>query len=258
MKLRLRLPSDPTPMTIELDDAMQLQDINEAIASKVGQPSSAFEFLAGHPPRRPKPEEMALTIKEVLRNGDMLTIQAATANPGDNVKRGHTDGKYVPPIETRNSTFVKHDVPGDNSCLFHSVGWLFEKQAPELRKLVSEMVLANPVKYTEAFLGATPPAYARHILDPNSWGGAIEIDLLSFVFQTEICVLDMTSKRHMMFGQGNGYSTRGFVFYTGNHYDGAGIGNTMNGGSLQKIFSTRDERPLALADDYLAGRVKAA
>jgi ubiquitin thioesterase OTU1 len=103
-----------------------------------------------------------------------------------------------------------------------------------------------------------PAAYARNILDPNTWGGAIEIDLLAFVFQTEICVLDMTSKRPQIFGQGNNFTIRSYVVYTGNHYDAGGIGSSLGAGQLQKTFASKDERPMLLAQDYLHGRVKEA
>ena len=261
MKLRIRLPTDAANLIlIELDDGTLMCNVNAAIAKSVGQAPDAFEFLAGVPPKRPKPEDGGKTIKECLRNGDILNIQPASAGGegGGTIKRGVTDGKYVPPIEVRNSIFVKYDVPGDNSCLFHSVGWIFDKSAPELRKMVAEIVLAHPDKYTAGFLGSSPPSYAQWIQQKDSWGGAIEIDLLCNVFQMEIAVLDMTSKKPQVFGQGNGFTTRGFVVYTGNHYDGGGIGNSMGGGALQRVFSSRDERPMALADDYLMGRVKAA
>ena len=139
------------------------------------------------------------------------------------------------------------------------LGWIFDIAAPDLRKMCAEVVLGNPEKYTAGFLGSSPQAYAQWIQQKDSWGGAIEIDLCTGVFQCEICVLDMTSKKPQMFGQGNNYTVRGFVVYTGNHYDGGGIGNSMAGnGQLQKKFSSRDERPLAVADDYLMGRVKDA
>lgn len=253
MKLRLRKPTDPNPETLEVDDALQLKDLNRWLAEKIGQSPDSFDCLIGHPPKRITPDIADKTVGEICKRGDILSIQPATAE----VKRGHTDGKYIPPIEVRNSCFYKHDVPGDNSCLFHSVGWIFDKPAVELRQMVAQIVLSYPEKYTAAFLGSQPTAYAQWILQPSSWGGAIEIDLLGAVFQCEICVLDMTSKRPQRFGQGQGYTTRGFIVYTGNHYDAAGIGSSMDRAQpLQKMFSSSDERPFELADRFLKGEIK--
>jgi ubiquitin thioesterase OTU1 len=262
MKLRLRLPGDPNAQTVELPDDTLVKELNKALAEKVGQPPEAFDILFGIPPKRinQQPAEfLDKMIKDAFGpRGEVLVIQPASADGQSTIKRGHTDGKYIPPIETRNTIFVKHDVPGDNSCLFHSMGWILDMKAPELRKLVADTVVANPEKYTQAFLGSHPRTYAQWIQDPNSWGGAIEIDLLSFTFATEICVLDMTSKKPQIFGQQYGFTTRSFVVYTGNHYDAAGVGDSMDGGhKLMKQFNSRDKRPMEIAEDYLQGRIKA-
>jgi hypothetical protein len=252
MKLRIRLPADPQPIVVEVPDDTQLQDINTAIAGTVGKPAKEFVWLAGVPPKRMRDEDALKTVKEAWRNGEILNIQAVDAT----VKEGHTNGKYVPPIEVRNSVFKRLPMPGDNSCLFHSLGWIFDKTAIEVRQMVGALIRANPEKWNAGILGMQPEAYIRQMQNPNNWGGYVEIALLSDCFATEIVILDMTSKRPQIIGEGNGYTTRSFVFFTGNHYDAGAVGSTMEGHIAQKQFSTTDSRPMALAKDYLEGRVK--
>jgi ubiquitin thioesterase OTU1 len=261
MKFRVRLPGDPAPREFEIDGDVELGVLPIALESQfhVLKENQQMAILGGFPPKRldlADADSVARKLSAVFRNGDMLTVQVEAANAtGPVVKRGHTDGKYVPPIDDRNAMLVRHVVPGDNSCLFHSLGWILNEPAAKLRAQVSEGVLGNPDKFTTAFLGSPPRQYAEWILNPDSWGGAIEIQLLSFVFQMELVVLDTTSKRLQQFGQEHGFTTRGFIIYTGNHYDGAGVGSSTGGGSLQRVFGAQDEKPLGLAKRYLQGLV---
>jgi ubiquitin thioesterase OTU1 len=50
-------------------------------------------------------------------------------------------------------------------------------------------------RYTEAFLGKSPEAYIRDILDPKKWGGGIELAMLSQYYSTEIVAFDVQTLR---------------------------------------------------------------
>ena len=45
--------------------------------------------------------------------------------------------------------------------------------------MIAETVAADPATYTEGFLGKSNAEYQRWILDPQKWGGAIELSILS-------------------------------------------------------------------------------
>lgn len=47
------------------------------------------------------------------------------------------------------------------------------------RQVIAEAVTTDPSTYNEAFLGKPPQEYAKWILDPSKWGGAIELSILS-------------------------------------------------------------------------------
>ncbi|KAI8847121.1 hypothetical protein BC829DRAFT_425697 [Chytridium lagenaria] len=85
---------------------------------------------------------------------------------------------------------VVREMEDDNSCLFHAIGYIFERNAAvagNLRKVVSENILKDPVTYNEVILGKKESEYAKWILNAQSWGGAIELALFSTHFQVEIC-----------------------------------------------------------------------
>lgn len=49
----------------------------------------------------------------------------------------------------------------------------------ECRRVIAETVAADPEQYSEAFLGKPNNEYCRWIQDPQNWGGAIELSILS-------------------------------------------------------------------------------
>ena len=87
----------------------------------------------------------------------------------------------------------------DNSCLFNSVGYVLENhsrnKAKELRDVISRTVESNPELYNEAFLGKPTKEYAKWIMKDESWGGAIELSILSEYYRTEIAAFDTKTLR---------------------------------------------------------------
>ncbi|CAK9294748.1 unnamed protein product [Gordionus sp. m RMFG-2023] len=153
---------------------------------------------------------------------------------------------------------MKRVVPADNSCLFTSINFLLNNGKMDLspalvakyRTIVSNAVLLfeNPddkifkpksgssllfenTPYdledflylkdllTPAILGKPNSEYARWILSHQSWGGAVEIALLSRHFRVEITVVDIRNCRLERFGQEAGYTERILLLYDGIHYD---------------------------------------
>lgn len=87
-------------------------------------------------------------------------------------------------------------MPDDNSCLFTAVGGALRGlrsgadeyySVDSLRRIVVDHIQANPERYTKVVLDNKPPhVYCRNMLQPDTWGGAIELDIISEVFQIEI------------------------------------------------------------------------
>ncbi|KAL2919137.1 ubiquitin-specific protease otu1 [Polyrhizophydium stewartii] len=116
---------------------------------------------------------------------------------------------------------VVREMVDDNSCLFRTIGFIFERDAeaaPRLRKLVSAAIAANPLEYSEAILGRSPAAYMSWIEKPSSWGGAIELAIFADHYRVEIDSIDVATGRMDRFGEGR-FTSRAFVLYSGIHYD---------------------------------------
>lgn len=56
-------------------------------------------------------------------------------------------------------------------------------------------------------------------MHPQAWGGAIELSIFANHFQSEIVSIDVETIKPYVFGEGQGYTKRVFVLYSGIHYD---------------------------------------
>ena len=119
------------------------------------------------------------------------------------------------------SQLVKRVIISDNSCLFNAVGYVMEhdrNKASKLRQVVADTVASDPETYNEVFLEKSNGEYCKWILNPQRWGGAIELSILAKYYGREICAHDIQTKRCDVYGQGC-YSERVMVIYDGLHYD---------------------------------------
>jgi hypothetical protein len=79
---------------------------------------------------------------------------------------------------------------------FHSIGFVCEADASQrtptkpkarqLRELAANAVASTPNLFTTAFLGMPNAAYQAQVLNPNSWGGFIELSIFSRHFGCQV------------------------------------------------------------------------
>lgn len=84
-------------------------------------------------------------------------------------------------------------MPDDNSCMFTAFGGVLQipDPAPALRREVGEYILAHPGKFDKVVLEMEPQRYAQKMQSPDVWGGAIELSILSDIYDIEICSVDV-------------------------------------------------------------------
>ncbi|KAF1890390.1 hypothetical protein Lal_00013644 [Lupinus albus] len=140
-------------------------------------------------------------------------------------------------------------IPSDNSCLFNAVGYVMDHdptKASELRQVIAATVASDPQNFSEAFLGKPNEEYCSWILDPEKWGGAIELSILAEYYGREIAAYDIQTTRCDLYGQGKNYSERVMLIYDGLHYDALAM-SPFEGAPEefhQTIFSVQKDRTI--------------
>ena len=77
-----------------------------------------------------------------------------------------------------------------------------------MRELVASTVGSQPEQYTEAFLGRPNKDYQKWILQEDSWGGAIELAILSNYYGIEIDVVNTQHSLINKFGEDQNYGIK--------------------------------------------------
>lgn len=184
--------------------------------------------------------------------GDTLIVEEDAAKP-------KTESPIVTKRTVPNSVrealpvLARKVVPADNSCLFTSIYYVVEGGvydpgcAPEMRNLIAQIVASDPESYSEAVLGKTNQEYCEWIRREDTWGGAIEVSILSKFYQCEICVVDTQTVRIDRFGEDAGYAKRVLLIYDGIHYDPLERKIPNSDIPPQTIFSASDDIVLAQA-----------
>lgn len=88
-----------------------------------------------------------------------------------------------------------------------------------MRQIIAQHVANDKQTYTEAMLGRPNLEYCEWILRLDSWGGAIEVAILSSFYGMELCVVDIINAIIIRFGEDQNYGTRAFLLFDGIHYD---------------------------------------
>ncbi|KAI9373231.1 hypothetical protein BJX61DRAFT_396152 [Aspergillus egyptiacus] len=272
MRIRIRGPSGQ--FTVTLAEDASVGDLRNEIVDKTGLVS--YDVKYGYPVKPLSLDQFEanqkLTALGIQLNGEQFIITAreggtpesATKNdepaaqllPGDphlplSQKQNEDDPPEIPSVE-HGGTFVLRVMPDDNSCLFRAVSTALlggEDAMTELRSIVAETIQKNPDEYPEVVLEQKPDDYCRWIKNEASWGGAIELNILSKQFDTEICSIDVQTLRIDRYNEGQ--SRRCILVYSGIHYDTIAL-SPFSGASPEfdlKVFDARDQ---AVLDKSLA------
>ena len=141
-------------------------------------------------------------------------------------------------IDYSKYSIKKKDIPADNSCLFNAVNFAINHNisSPEvIRNIIANEILSNPSEYNSAILEKDPKDYCSWILKEDSWGGGIEISILSKFFQIQIRVVDIMNITIEYFGH---YDKCIYLLYNNIHYD---VFYKEEKGKIEGVFSSKDE-----------------
>ncbi|XP_069101319.1 ubiquitin thioesterase OTU1-like [Argopecten irradians] len=212
-----------------------------------------IKIRTGYPPKIVELcDENKLLNSLPFRSGDTIIVEEDKSLEGEN-KQKRIDNVLQTQSLQRQGMLMRKVVPANNSCLFTSIyslmndGELDLSCSPMMRELIAGVVLSDPQTFNEAFLGRTNSNYCKWIMNKESWGGGIEIAILSKYYGVEIDVVDTQSCRIDRFGEDQNYPERILVIYDGIHYDPLVLEPLVPGEAVTTIFSTRDASILAQA-----------
>ncbi|XP_022039473.1 OVARIAN TUMOR DOMAIN-containing deubiquitinating enzyme 2 isoform X1 [Helianthus annuus] len=158
-------------------------------------------------------------------------------------------------------SIVRRVIPSDNSCLFNAVGYVMDhdkNKASELRQVIAATVASDPTKYSEAFLGKRNEEYCAWILNPEKWGGAIELSILADYYGREIAAYDIQTTRCDLYGQEKKYRERVMLIYDGLHYDALAMSPADGAPEEfdQTIFAVNPDRTIGTYESLALNLVK--
>lgn len=244
MPIRMRLRAPNGTHTISLDDSAAVSDLLSSISEKTELP--LFELKWNHPPQPLDPSlyGMSTLLKDTgleLNGASIIVIAQATGDPSERKLEQEAQGgssKSAPlslqrkqnlalkdtpevPVPDRGGTIVLRVMPDDNSCMFRALGSAVLTDSldsmTELRSLVAQAIQRDPEQYNEAILQRSPDEYCKWISYSDSWGGGIELSILSQEFNIEIASVNVQDNRVDRFNEGR--PRRCILVYSGIHYD---------------------------------------
>ncbi|KAF2429660.1 ubiquitin thioesterase OTU1 [Tothia fuscella] len=198
-------------------DGQRLQ-VDAKAASSTAAPNTASGQFAStaRAPKSESPKPRAAAIPPSSKSTQQLP----------SLKRKNADKweKDPPEVSLRDgqSALIQRVMPDDNSCLFRAIGKITLGNSldgmTELRSIVAQAIQADGGdKYNALVLEKDPNEYCRWIQTENSWGGAIEIQIIAEAFGVEIFAVNVKDLSIQKFNEGQ--KTRGYLVYSGIHWD---------------------------------------
>lgn len=181
-------------------------------------------------------------------NSECFHPTASSLHTADALTSSSLPAKTTNTLSTSKSLIgqlIRFAVPADNSCLFSSIYFVLHSGKLDLasnkylRNLVATKIESDHATYSEAMLGRTNSEYskwirrgnrwarARSLVDhrsrlvaDDSWGGGIELAILTQEYEIEICVINTESGGRIdYFGEDRHFPYRVFLLYNNLHYD---------------------------------------
>lgn len=228
----LRVKTKSGPQLIKhLGPTSTIKDLKAGLSAVSNISENRLHVLSGFPPRAFDLTQDDKCLKDSgLSSGDTLILEekplpAAASSQEKPLKTEQNASENINKLEYP-GILMKKVVPADNSCLFSSFHFALNgnldgssKTAPMLREMIAGVIAADPESYSEAVLGRPNSEYCAWIQNDKSWGGAIEVSILSQYQGLEIVVVDTINAIINRFGEDQQYGTRILLLYDGIHYD---------------------------------------
>lgn len=253
--LKLKTKTGQQHIVSNLEQSTTVRHLKGKIIELTNIPAEVLHVKLGFPPFKPldlsKEDELLTAIG--IASGDTLIVDEKQLSEEERLqqaaqKRMEEDEKLAKELaaqsEGGSGILLKQVVPSDNSCLFTSIGFVLTgkvdpEKSQDMRQIIASTVNADKQEYNEGILGRPNDEYCAWILQPESWGGAIEVSILSAYHGIEFDVVDITNAIINRFGEDKNYGMRAFLLFDGIHYDPLYLESTT-GEPPQTIFPIED------------------
>lgn len=121
------------------------------------------------------------------------------------------------------ATAIRNDPETWNEAILgYAISYTLSPHKP-LSYILATLAIVSPNTYLTKLPSRPRNDYISTITSPNSWGGAIELSILSTHYQTEIASVDVETGRidHFTPASGSPPANRALLVYSGIHYDAA-------------------------------------
>ncbi len=182
----------------------------ESSEGKIFQPEEMLIKL-GFPPKTIQPEEDNKSLREMkITNNESLRVEIkkSDAKTQTSIRQAHKsiDYKNTTPEQVDYSKYsiYRKVIKADNSCLFNAINYAMNKcldEPQKMRELIAVEIQTNSDLYNEAILDKDPFEYCSWIMRSDTWGGGIELSILSKCFQIKIAVADVKNCTIQYFGE---------------------------------------------------------
>ncbi|CEP02440.1 hypothetical protein PBRA_009024 [Plasmodiophora brassicae] len=219
VRLQVRGPGGARCVLDHLTSETTIDDLRSQISTLMDIHPDVQRLMIGFPPRPIDTVSPQTTLATAgVRSGESIIVEKSTAPRGIQKASAAESQSVIYTIPKNTGMFVQRAMPPDNSCLFHSVAYVCKDRARDaavaMRKMIADAVAASPAVYNETLLEQSNASYQSFIMNPNVWGGAIELLIFSRLFETEIVAFDPDYLREDVFGQDAGYTRRVFLLFS--------------------------------------------
>ncbi|KAI5960283.1 OTU1 [Candida pseudojiufengensis] len=256
--MRLKLKSEQGVATINVKSDQLFNDFltdvrsNTQISTDSSNVINSIKF--GFPPKTIELDSSSTTTiqDKGIKDGDQLLIQfksnkrksSSTTSPPPTItnvlsapKRQDTKDD-IPSvfIESLNKYLILRNIPDDNSCMFNSISYAISgndysliSPPEELRKVIVNYIKKDPELYSDLVLGRSRDSYCEWILKKESWGGGIELGILSDWFDIQFTCIDIESGNFVEIKNEKKKPTKFIMLiYSGVHYDVLAVNNELS------------------------------
>ena len=278
LKFKVRFSDGKQKMITDVKSTETLKDLMIKIGNLVDKSWKCIQIKYGFPPKIIN-DDINKSLSELnIKSGNLIItyikpelntiikdkMETKTEDISDNIESKNSDNKTDTNNNNNNTsnnissskndgTILLKKIDDDNSCLFNAISFCCDNmetgsdKVEELREIISGIVLSSPDIYNEGILGKKPDLYCEYIMGKNTWGGDIEISILSKYYNIQINVFDITNSNPNIINYNNDNNDINdciYLIYAGIHYDSIYMKNSDN--SIQTKFNKHDNKVFAM------------